>query len=830
MKKFINNSYWLLLLIPAFFVFKNLFLGNLFYGGDAPYFSLDTLSKLFSDPLVWTERGHPFGGINLALWLSPVMLVYGAMGKFLYLGNDAIIRIMFFIPSILLSYIGPYFLAKYLKLTKTVQFFAPLIYVFNTYFLLLLDGGQVGVALAYGIFPITLLFLKKFIDNTSKNNFLLALSFSFLLSMVDPRILIICFLTIFLWSILEKKFTLGLVLLGVLQIPLNFYWIYPLIKLGAGEISNSVSGLGLLSFVNPLMLFSPHWPANIFGKISYPPFYFVLVPIIIFSGLILNKDKKYLNFGLLFLIFAFLVKGETPPLGINLGVVFRDSSKFFIPLILFAGFLIGNTLDLLKNNLFKFIGFLYVLFLISPVFLGKMNFMMSNKTMNDDFSKISEEISSQDQEFRTVWFTNKNPLGYESLDNPAIDAISLANSWPIASMNASEDVFNFVNNSKFVDWFRVLGIKYVFLNGDHRNIYPTQTDIKSWNTINELFSKTSNLKKLDWDLNFTGYEITNPYPKFYEVNNLVAVVGSSELADNALTPSIYFEDGKWDPETLFDKKPDSIKVYFNEGEKLDLTMSFLQKHFISPSKNKSSEWSVFNSNDYLKYKYQLLTRDYKYSDFDYNQGIAFSSQKNESIIFNLDVPKNDDYKLAKRISNQDEKELRYNQKFTWQIEEKYLKKGSYKFVVTNNSKLSVLNTVALIPRDEYNNALKLTDQILDRFKVITKVDNTQNIKKVDIKSLGTSKYQLISKNDGYWVIFSDNYNSLWNLKRGLNYTEPYPVYSMINAFYVDPAWNNVTIEFRGQTIFRWGIWGSALTILIIIIYFLYKKENKFYFL
>lgn len=811
MKKFIKNSYWLLLLIPVFFVFKNLFVGNLYYGGDAPFFYFNALRGLVSDPSVWTERGLSFGGVNLALWLSPIMIIYGALGKFLSLNNDAIVRILFIIPSVLLSFVGPYLLTKYLKLSKTIQFFSVLVYVFNTYFLLLLDGGQVGVALAYGIFPVTLLFLKKFIDLENKNNFLLALLFSILLSVIDPRILIICFLAIFIWSLLDKKFTFWLVLMGTLLIFLNLYWIYPLFKLGSDGISSSVSSLGLLSLINPLLLFSPHWPANLFGKISYPPFYFVLVPIVIFSGLLLNKDKKYLNFGLLFLIFAFLVKGETPPFGINLGILFRDSSKFFIPLILFAGFLIGNTLDLLKSNIFKFICFVYILFLISPVFLGKMNFMMSNKVSDESYSKIADEITNKNQEFRTLWFTNKNPLSYESKSNPAIDASSLVNFSPFAQINESEDAFNFLNNDSYIDWLRVLGVKYVFLNGDARNINPTETDIKNWETIKKLVDNSFNNKK---------YEIPNPYPKFYAVNNLTAVVGYGyPLREKSFVPTIYFEDGKWDPSTIYEKKPDSLKIYFTDGNKTDLTFSFLQKYFVSPLTNNKSEWSVFNKNEYLKYKYQLLIRDYKFLDFDYGQGIAFSTQKGESISFNIKVPKNGDYVLAKRISNQS------TQKLSWKIEEKYLKKGRYKFIVTNDEDLSVLNTVALIPKSDYQKALTLTDQMLTKFEVVTKIDNISDIKNIDVNNFGTSKYSIVSKNIGYWVIMSDNYNSWWNLKRGLNYTKSYPVYSMLNAFYVDPEWNNMTIEFTGQTIFRWGIWGSALTILIITIYFLYKKED-----
>lgn len=816
-----NYLFWAFLILPAFFVFKNLFSGNVLFGGDAPYFYSDTLKQLFSEPLVWTQRGFSFGGINLSLWLSPVMLVYGILGKFMSLGNDTIIKILFLFPSLILSFIGPHLLTKYLKLKKIVGFFASLVYVFNTYFVLLIDGGQVGVALAYGLFPIALLFLKKFVDKKNKNNFLIALISSFLLCTIDPRIALICFLTITIWSILEKKFTYWLLLMGLLLIPLNSYWLYPLMKLGVGGINTSVSNLGLLSLLNPLLLFSPHWPNNIFGKISYPPFYFALIPILIFGSFLKNKNKQNLTYAIILLIFAFLTKGSTPPFGIDLGIVFRDSSKFFIPVILFAGILIGKTMSRLRGFRLQVLGYVFLLMLIIPALFGKMNFLLSNHNVDESYQKIAQTLSSQNEEFRTIWFTRKNPLSYESEKNSAIDAIELTTFWPFAQMNGSEDVFNFVNNAKFVDWFRILGVKYVFLNGDARNIKPSETDTKNWNTINELFEKTKNLKRLEWDLSFPAYEISNPYPKFYAVDKLIAVVGSQrDIYEKEIVPTLYFEDGKWDPSIILDNDPDSIDIYFSDSESLDLTMSLVQKYFVSPSKNKNSQWSVFNSNDYLKYKYQLLIRGYEFSDFDYGRGIALSSTGGESIEFKFNVPQSGDYVLAKRISDSSSKN------FKWQIEEKSLEKGKHEYTVTNESDLMILNVVALIPKKDYQEALTLTDELLGKFETVDVINGTDAIEEVDVASIGTSNYSVKSKVKGYWIIYSDNFDPLWKLKNSVNYYPSVPVYSMLNAFYVNPTWGGITIEFTGHKAFRWGVWGSVITILTLTTYFLYQKEKR----
>ena len=197
--------YLLLILIPVLFVFSTFFKVHHLAWGDAPFFYPEGLTELVSKPLVWTEKGIPFGGMNLALWLSPLMIIYGSLNKFLSFNNDLIIRILFYFPSIIFSFFGMYSLTRYLKLSKIAQFFSVLIYLFNTYYLLLIDGGQVGVALAYGIFPLVTLFWRKFFDKPDLNTFYLGLFGSTILCYIDPRVTIVLYLLLFIWIIFDSK-------------------------------------------------------------------------------------------------------------------------------------------------------------------------------------------------------------------------------------------------------------------------------------------------------------------------------------------------------------------------------------------------------------------------------------------------------------------------------------------------------------------------------------------------------------------------------------------------------------------------------------------------
>jgi len=820
MKSFFSKNnliFWVLILIPVLLVFRNIFFGNLPTWGDAPFFYPEGLKELFSEPLTWVTRNTSFGGVNSVLWISPIMFLMGAVHRFFGLGSDALVRIFFYFPAIIFSGAGAYWLVRYLKLSRLVCFFAPLFYILNTYFILLLDGGQVGIALAYGFFPLVILFGKKLLDKSSLNKFFVFLTAAFVLTVIDPRISIIALITLFFWQTLDapKKLWL-LILAGVLLIPLNFYWIYPLIKLGAGSAGANIADLRLSSLLNSLLLYAPHWPGNIFGKVIPPPFYFALVPFLIFGSFLFKpKSKLYLNLVVLFLTFAFLAKGSTPPLGgwfdflvnkVPFGFAFRDSTKFFIPLVLFGGILLGGTISQLKSWVLRVGCYLFLLLLILPAFLGKMNFVLSGREVNADFQIIYQNLRNETGFFRTVWFPEKHSLAFETSAKPAIDARELVSLAPFANLNASEDVFNFLNNPAFVEWLRIFGVKYLVLSGDARNINPTEDEVKDWRTILSLVGKTPGLQKVAWGTEFPVYEIPDSFPRFYAVKSLAAVVGPM-LKDPVV--AVYFEDGKFDPELLNGKDENSVKIYFNGKDKTDLTLSFLQKYFVSPGESPASQWAIYPSADYLKAKYELLIRGFGYRDFDYGQGIAFSTQRGEKIAFKFEVPADGKYYLASRQATL------AKPNFSWTLEQKDFNKGTFTWGVENQADLTVFNTIALIPAAEFKKAQDQTEVFLKHF-------GTASLK--DLQKVDRQPVDLAAIKSG-WLVLNDNFNPLWNLKKGVEYFTPVPVYSSVNGFYVGPDWTDLRLEFRGQEYFRWGVWGSVLTILALAIFFLYARDN-----
>ncbi len=785
--------------------------------GDAPHFYPEELKELVSwEPLAWTTRGINFGGVNPQIFIFPWLLLYGVLGQLV--GNDLAIRVVFYFPAVILAAVGPVLLTKYLGLSKKVQFFSSLVYLLNTYFLLLVDGGQVGVTLAYGFSPVVLLFLKKYFDEPSFFGFWQALIFSFLLTTIDPRVATIVLLTAFL---MRPRLKL-LVLLSITLAGLNAYWLIPLLKIPNHSFGQALSGVSLVKFRHAMTLFNPHWPGNLFGQTNLPPWYFYGLPVLVIIGAWVGKNWRLL---FLFLVFAILTAGILPIETIPFGFVFRDSTKFFVPTILFAGILVGSAVDYFKSK-FKIIDLVvygYLLFLILPALVGQMSFVLSARQHSQDFQKLYQTLQSATGKFRTAWFPEHHPLVYETKSKPALDAKNLVEARPFADMNTgSFDVFNFLHNPNLIDWFRVLGIKYLVFSGDPRIVTPNQDQEDQWNDLLARVATTSGLVKQDWATNFPVYEVLDTRPQVYTVDRLYVVVGSP-LGEKPLE-AVYFEDGKFDPTNLEEIASDSAKIVFNGKDKSDLAMSFLQDYFIGPEEAKTSQWAVYQPEEYLTYKYQLLIRGWQFNEFDYQKGIAFSTIPGEKMKFKIRVPKDDNYVLAMRKGDP-------GKGLGWETKGQFYKKGKYEIIVENETDLTVFNVVALIPNDVFQKAQTKADVFAEHFGTAEVDELASEIQEVDYQIVSPVQYRVATPETACWIIFTDSYNPFWKLYQGRLATQPtgssVPVYSMVNGFYVDPKWSKLEIVFEGQKQVRWGLWAtavSALTLAIVLLWFYPKRD------
>lgn len=795
--------YFLVLTIAAVVVFRGIFLGSIFWG-DAPHFFPEEAAQFLHEPVAWTYLGNNFGGVNLPLWLYPLMFFWKFIPP----------QFLFLFPSIILSATGAWLLAKYLKFGVRAQFFAASVYTFNTYFLLLIDGGQMGVALSYGFFPFTLLFLKKFVESPKFKNFYLALGVLSLNGLADPRIALVAVATFIIWNINNIKKLLYLVPLGAFWILLNSFWIVPFILNRGGLSSLGTLDVSPVRFYDPFILFSPHYPDNLFDKINTPPVYFLLIPILVAGSFFISKKLKNLEFLLLYLFFSIVSI-------VPIGIVFRDSTKFYIPVMLFAGLLIGQTIEFVKNKWVAVLIFLYILFLIHPTVLGKMNFVLSGKVQSSAFLTIYKMLKDDPGFFRTAWISERHPMTFETGEKPGIDVKDLTKLIPFRSLNIGEDPLNFLNNKEFVDDFRTLGIKYVFLSGNPREVVKNDIEQKNWNSLTEAVDKTQGLEKVDWGVNFPVYRVPGAYPHFFAVDKLIGVVGSPI---SMKYPAIYFEDGNIDPGTLSEINHSSFVIFFNGKDRSDLTMSFLKRYFVFAKDAKASQWGVFDTTQYLKYKYQLLIRGINFTDLDYDGGIAFSSVKGERINFEFKVPDTGEYVLAYRVMTREDGGLK------WKIENLgNLEKGVFDYTLTNNSDLEVLNAIALIPVNEFKKAEDLSNNFLNNFKTVSRKDleSLTEIRDLKYQTADTLKYKFDGLEKTGWIIFTDNFSPQWSARNAGHNLVHIPVYSMVNGFYVDKADSGFEIAYSGQNNLRTGVLLSMVTLAtLIVVYFVHEKLLK----
>lgn len=849
---------YLFIIFIVILLFRKLFLPGPAVYGDAPYFYSTGLRELMSGPVLWLSRGYSLGGKNQFLWIYPLMYLYGLLGTIFHLNNDLIVRILFYFPSLVFGFTGSILLIKHLKYPKAVYLFATLVYLVNTYFLLVVDGGQVGVTLAYGFFPFVVYVLLRFIDNPKLKNFLISLFFGFIITVVDFRISAICFLTVFLLRIDKTLKIKYLFIVVVCVVGLSMYWIIPSLKLGDTISANQISSLSNTSFLNTFLLSSPSWPNNEFGKNIAPYFYFFIIPVLLFYPLFFLKDRKILRHTIVFLFIAFLVKGESYPLGIfykifvntSFGSVFRDSTKFFIPLTLIGGILIGITIFELSKKFNKKIIYLlftcYFLFLVWQGFAGRLNGVLGKNVDSSDFQKFEQLISSQNGFFRTAWFTEKSPFSPHTEEKQAFDAKDLVNFRPFASMNiGSGDHFNFMNNPQYIDWFNLLGIKYLALSGNPRTAKLSDSDQKDWNRLNDLLAKDNKLTPVNIGTKFSIYQTPSVKPNKFFVDKTFLVIGGDDVyqklknIDNNFSVGnqgfLFAEDGKINIDNLDNISPSSLDVVLNNEGKESLKMSFLKNNFISPTSAYYSQWALRKSSEFLDFKYELLNKNIDYREFDYNQGIAFSSQPNEELKFNMKVPKKGDYYLEVRsmnASNSGDLKLIFNKtdniikrtnsgNFEWyQAGPINLDAGNYSLNLQNTYGVQVINTVALVSSDDLEKANKKSEDLLAKFSNydLNNINDKEKIKLV----LEKNKWQDLSQisNNVGWLIFTDSFNTNW--------VSSFPMYSMINGFYFDNDKNNFEIKYNGYQDLNLGIYLSLSTFVLIGLatIWCYKNERK----
>lgn len=852
---------FVLIIIPYLLVFKAFFLSGPLVFGDAPYFYPENLKELFQKPLSWDFRNNNFGDSQVqALWLYLPTFLMGVLGK-LGITAEQSSRLVFYFPATILAILGSWLFIKKFVENRLAAILGSLLYTFNTYFLLLIDGGQIGLALSFGLFPWALYALHNFRENLNRKNFLFATLVLFALINTDLRTALTFLLLYFLLNFKELGNALKTIVLPLaVSLLLSAFWVIPFVFSGSPaqnlQFENRLPP-NFVSFLNGLLLFNPHFPQNEFGRANPIPWYFVFLPLLLFGSVLFKKRKENIPFYILFIFFVFLISGPYGLLGkvyelfvnnVPFAYSFRDSTKFFIPAILIASILLAKTVENFKPRIFAIFVYFYLLLLILPALSGNLSGVLAGRALDNDYKKIYQNFKKDNNFFRSLWFPERPPLGFSSQYKEGLSASELYKEIPFALMiSGTYDLFNFLHDKKLTSWFEVLGIKYAFFPQPPRQKKWADVDLKKRKLFLE-FIDTLGFKKLDWGLGFPVYQVSHPRDKIYGQEKILVMIGDSRFYDQfdfTKAGVLFVEDGISSPINLLSLPKTSAIVVFQDSATLDdLKLSFLQDFFLKDNLV-SGHWGRFETTQILEWRYELLKQGILNFDFGFNKGIYFSSIKDEELNFKVNNKRNGNFYLALRslaASNSTGLKIKFEgeehtiknktERFKWDIIGPVsLEKSQYSVQLKNLGGFQAVNVIALIPEEDYLKGQMQVKGLLKHFPVFN-LNNEEDVKRLQeilagFQTFKVNYYQdnptaltITKPNREGWLIFSDHFDPNWKLEKA---SQSSPIYSMINGFYVEKGISSIKLEYAPQKNVDQGIILSLGTFLILFAAVIFKK-------
>lgn len=852
-----NTLFLALLLIVYFLTFRVLFLKVNPVFGDAPNFSSNLINTYLSEPQVWRGRIENFGGISVGdMALSNIMFFYAALHKIFDFDSQILLKIVFYFPATIFSLVSAYLLAGIFIKNKISKLIVSFFYVFNTYFLLLIDGGQVGVALGYSLAPLVLKNLFGVFKRFTVVNFLYTLILFFVLSNIEVRFAAIIFIA-FLAFILTESFTnnkfhlkklLFLIPLIPICILLNFSWIYPLIGNG-GQLTRVYSDFNFTNFNNAIFLFQPHWFLNQFGHTFPIPVHFIFLPILIFSSIVINPNKMTYNLLSVFLIFSFFVKGSSEPFGFvyqwlidNVPYlnIFRDSSKFYIVTILFGAVLIGRNLETvrrLKPKLFIYTAllvFTYLTLLIYPAVSGKMTGVLGvNRYVTSEYDYINELIN-KNQTSRYLFFKSRPPFVRETYPSDILNADSLYKIRPFATLiEGTYDKFYFLWNPFFPKLLDLAGIEYIFFTPDLSKKIYTEKDVLERDSFVASVSAQFKNERLE-SLSFPAFKTGDLTPRVFSAKKVLLVIGPDDIYEKLFAsnntrmsqiPLIFLDDGSWKTDNLINIGKNDLDILFNQKSEKDILYRSIEGTVFNADQSFKKNWG--EKHEVVEWRDEARKGGILTHDFDLGSGVLFSNIPGEMVEFKFDQEKNDEVSFVLRVLGKNSNvslsldgnkiaqiNIKDSVNFNYYPTDKIkLDKGFHKLSVVNENGFTMLNIIKIYNQEEYKKASRFTSDLLKKFKRTSlNTISRDNLRTIEFDQISETEYK-VGKINAPWLFLSENYNIGWKFGNAYHY----PAYSFINSFYLGSSQNVSKIQFDPQNNFSLGLKVSLVSGLVIVI-------------
>lgn len=665
-----NNKFPILVVIIILLVFWTFFIPGTKAALDFPIISSDFLKAGLNLPQAWQTRSAEGMGEYAVptLWSWPTDFFYG-LGATFGLTFDIIERISGFVGIYLIGIFSINIFLKHLGIKRWGRLVGILFYLLTTYLILLIDGGQFLVGLAYAWFPLSYIAVEKAVSKQKLKNFILTGVAVSVLGFFDVRFVYILALLIalrfvyeflflerkewvyWIWSWLKVGFVIVLIMVG-----LNAYWVLPslLSKSPALPHGTNIFSSSFTTLSHALFLLQPHWYKNIFGRLTNLRPEFVFLPTLVFIAPVIKRRSKVVGFWFLVAILSvFLTKGASPPFpdvypwlfkNVPGFLIFRDSTKFFFLVCLSYSYLIAVTIDSLsiKLKLIVPIVIIYFVLLIYPVYTLQMTSVLSKGGLTSGYEKMSQFLSNDKSFGRVLWVPSRAVMGYADTNHPVVEALRLIERRPFASgVIGSYELSNFLRDSHFIGQIlNISGIGYVsYPYPDKKREELTDEQKKYYfNFYNQVTNK-------DWVskvMNFGSdkeplplYFVKQHEDRFFVIPNTWLVVGGERIYEEMdknrvdLTKNgLVFLDERSGLGKLVDEIPYS-KILLYKRTQLDLIASLIPKtNLVFPadklefSPDASGWWKrgsqgIISWRTFLQEKYSLDNLD-----FDLGEGFA----------------------------------------------------------------------------------------------------------------------------------------------------------------------------------------------------------------
>lgn len=823
-------------------------------------------------------------------WSQPLHLVFGILSwlNLPMVWQTKMLLLTFFI----VGFLSIHRLLSFLQVSGFAKYVGILLYLFNTYSILLIDGGQLSIALTYAVIPLAFFQYLRVLKPIANKNYLYLISSVLLVSFLDLRytfvivllILIHFFCNLFLSPSYRIQSFMGLLkiffILGFFLFLAHSYWILPVLfsnSISLPQTYERISQLDFLSLASlnhAIFLQQPHWYENIFGKLSYINIIFSPIPFIIFlAPMLVRKSSSVAFWSVVALLGIFLSKGSNEPLGeiyvwlfsnIPGFSLFRDSMKFYIFVTLSYSVLVSIVLEKISGikpkgkyvaKLAKFspvIVFVYIILLMSPVYLTKMTGMFSFPRFQNEYLRLANYLQ-QDLSFsRIFWIPTQAPLGYSDLNHPALKAPIEVDRRPFAvGVRGTYEQFNFLREAQYMGQiFDVAGIGYIaypLLDSIRDDMHP--------DNIRYFYDFNNQIANLPWlsevESSIPLYKVKEFQDRFFTTPNIWWILGSDSIYNEATKSSglklsknalIFAEETGGLGEKI--EELANAKIVLNNKTLVDLSASFIKlEDLFFPAKylelapNFSGWWKreavdLVWWRNFIQTKYGIDNQD-----FDLGGGWAVGEGNKKYQALDIKYEKGD-LLLARVMESQRGGSLKFfdgsdqliggiitklegNANVRW-FEVGELQNDGDKLTIESYGDINVVNAITLINKNEWEYIKKKANNLKGRIVDFDEKNVLYESAEITYKKINPTKYKVnvAGLTSPSMLVFSQNYNRLWKM----NSQSSVPIYSLLNGFTIEKDGTYI-VEFDSQKYVYIGFFISGFALLLLTI-LLIKYRGK----